>query len=260
MEFLRFGSSIPGSYWGCCDFDIIQNFKVDPDAPASIELVCGDGGNPLKDSSGNTLFLGKTYREIFESRMRIDTFGKNDMPNHGFLAILTETQCSGGVGNKWLKILHEYGFEFIRVLDNSVYNGPKLDVDIPGGSPHRNYLFGLFRNIGHGRVTDMFQPPKAWTDLGQGPSPQPYSLLQNTKELTTAMSEAQLAVWKEKPEAKFYTEKELEKDNVPITLAGRRSDKPQQLKKYRKEKEEKAAAGAKANTANPFDPAGLVAS
>ena len=43
MEFLRFGSSIPGSYWGCCAFDIIQNFGAyDPDDPLSIEMVDGE--------------------------------------------------------------------------------------------------------------------------------------------------------------------------------------------------------------------------
>ena len=44
MEFLRFGSSIPGGYWGCCACCIIQNFKFDPKAKASIQLVSGDSG------------------------------------------------------------------------------------------------------------------------------------------------------------------------------------------------------------------------
>ena len=173
MEFLRFGSSIPGSYWGCCAVCIIQDFKQDPDTPYAIEVVSGDGGEPI---CGH--FLGKTYREVFETRMRIGTFSDDEMPNHAFLAVMTDWQLSSDVGLKWLKILKEHGFEFIRTVDNSVYTGPTLKGDaVPeyyddeewyGEETHPNYIFGLFRNIGSGAVDDPFKPPQAWADLEGG--------------------------------------------------------------------------------------------
>jgi hypothetical protein len=173
MEFLRFGSSIPGAYWGCCAMCIIQNFKVDPSAKGSIQIVNGDGGQPMQvpfapgekvdyNKKRGTAFIAGTMEEIFRNRLRIGTFSTTDMPNHVFLAVLTKSQISGGVGAKWLKILKDEGFEFIRTTDNSVYNGANVT---DGGTPHENYLFGLFRNIGYGNVKDTFTPPKEWTDL-----------------------------------------------------------------------------------------------
>ena len=82
VEFLRFGSSIPGAYWGCCAMDIIQCFSTDPEAPASIELVSGDGGNPFM-KNGKTMFLGKTNKDVFLQRLRIGTFSTENMPNPG---------------------------------------------------------------------------------------------------------------------------------------------------------------------------------
>jgi hypothetical protein len=146
MECLRFGSTIPGGYWGCCAADIIQNCKVDPDAPASISLVDGDGGTFMQK------FLGKTYREIFESRLRIGSFSTRDMPNHAFFVMLERNQIASGYGQKWMAILKEHGFEFIRTVNNSVWNKD-------------NYVFALFRNNGPNAVGDQFTPPPGWTDL-----------------------------------------------------------------------------------------------
>jgi hypothetical protein len=208
MEFLRFGSSIPGSYWGTCSTCIIQNFKVDPDAPASIQLVCGDGGEPLGDQ-----YLGKTYREIFEGRLRIGTFSDSSMPNHTFLAIMTSTQINSGNGYKWLKILHENGFEFIRAFDNSVYSGEDLyDEDDPVDSENPNYLFGLFRNIGQGRIQDPYHPPHAWKELG----PEQHN------------DEYHLKRWEEIGYPVIYTQEELKSEKIPVTMAGLRSKFPQQ--------------------------------
>src|SRR3546814_6569676 len=77
MEFLRFGSSIPGGYWGCCAFDIAQCFKQNPDDKASISVVNGDGGFPMMDGKG-VLFLGPTWHDIFKQRLRINTFDTKD--------------------------------------------------------------------------------------------------------------------------------------------------------------------------------------
>jgi hypothetical protein len=164
MEFLRFGSRIAGTYWGCCAIDIIQNFKVDPDAKASTQLVSGDSGAALGDK-----YLGPTYRDIFLNRLRIGTFGSNDMPNHIFLASLDSDQIRGEIGKKWLAILKDSGFEFIRATDNSVYSGSSLNNKSYRGPV---YLFGLFRNIGKAAVPDPFKPPKEWTDLPEQTKPQ----------------------------------------------------------------------------------------
>lgn len=241
MEFLRFGSSIPGSYWGCCAMCIIQNFKFDPDQKASIQLVSGDGGGPL--TKGNQmLFAGPTYRDIFKQRIRIGTFSNQDMPNHGFLAVLTQEQISGGHGKAWLAILKEEGFEFIRTVDNSVYTGPSLDGKC---SPHPNYLFGLFRNIGAGKIKDSFTPPPQWTDL---PSviPEAWQGLNiSSKAIQAGQQEYHLKRWNEDGPTKLLTEDEIIKAGAPVVLAGLRSKYPQQ----KKEDRDKIKADEKAKTA-----------
>jgi hypothetical protein len=247
MEFLRFGSSIPGSYWGCCAVCIAQNFKVDPDAKASIELVCGDGGEPI-----NGEFLGKTWKEVFESRIRIGTFSNRDMPNHGFLAILTASQVSGGYGAKWLKILKENGFEFIRSVSNSVYQGSGL---LNGNKPtdgSLNYVFGLFRNIGTGAAVDPFEPPKAWTALDsvEGAVLDPSSFLSKEEraKLSLSRDNSHISNWNRIGSIKTYTRKQLEADGVPVWVAGRRSTKPQRLA----EKENASVEKTKKVQAAPF--------
>lgn len=228
MEFLRFGSSIPGTSWGCCAIDIIQCFDVDPDKPASIQLVNGDGGNPMGDK-----FLGKTYREIFLQRLRISTFSTRPMPDHVFLAAITSSQVNTTYGKKWLEILKEQGFEFIRAAGNSVYTANEVP-DTPskkyfdGDEVKVVYLFGLFRNISKKPVNPK-KPPDYWETL-----PDPYK--GKNKRVV------QIKHWDSLPESRFYTEAELENDWVPITYAGIRSKFPQQSKETRKnlEKAEKA--------------------
>lgn len=255
MEFLRFGSSIPGSYWGCCAFCIIQNFKFDPSAKASIQLVNGDGGYVMRNHKNEDLFAGPTYEDIFWQRLRYGTFGIDDMPNHGFLAVLTQGQLSGGYGKKWLAILKKAGFEFIRTVDNSVYSGqatfesPEYDEDededednegeaVLGQSRNKNYLFGLFRNVGQRYVEDPFTPPPEWTNL---PSvvPELWERLSNGDMTVYAEEQrkAQLPLYEALPKNAHLTEKELEKQGVPVILAGMRSENPQELKKFREERE-----------------------
>ena len=228
MEFLRFGSSIPGGYWGCCAVDIIQNFKFDPDAAASIQIVSGDAGTPMM-KNGELVFAGKTYREIFETRLRITTFNTSDMPNHAFFAVLTQEQIDGNFGKKWLAILREHGFEFVRTVSNSVYTGPTVGS---GGTPHPNHIFGLFRNIGKGAIADPFTPPAAWTAL-----PEPKS---------------DLEIWEASSPTKTYTEAELEVAGVPITYAGLRSKFPPQLKAKREEALKAAKTTATEAAASPW--------
>jgi len=238
MHFLRFGSSIPGSYWGCCAVDIIQNFSAGhPDDKASIEVVCGDGGQPIED-----YFLGKTNREIFEARLRIGTFSDTDLPNHAFLCVLAESQIGYGNGLAWLKVLKENGFEFIRAVDNSVYSGESLageGYDDEGYESSINYLFGLFRNIGAGRISNPFAPPTAWIDLGGGVreifdklSPDDMANLSHNRE------ELHLKRWNEIGPVKFYTKEQLKDEGVPITLAGRRSEFPQEPEAIREQKQQ----------------------
>jgi hypothetical protein len=220
MEFLRFGSSIPGSYWGCCAFDIIQNFgPYDPDDPLSIEMVCGDEGQPLEGK-----FLGKTAREVFEARLVVGTFGTEHLPNHGFLAVLTESQLETCNGKAWMEILADNGFEFIRAVSNSIYSGEMLYKEGDVTDRSVNYLFGLFRNIGSGKVTNPFEPPKGW----QG-------LLSVHQDNTLCDSLHRERYIQHESRYKTYTEEELDAEGVPVTYAGVRSLKPQQLRKYRVE-------------------------
>jgi len=216
MEFLRFGSSIPGGYWGCCAVCIIQNFKYEPDAKASIELVSGDGGYPMTDNDGNQQFAGPTYRDIFQQRLRIGTFSNTDMPNHTFFAVLTEGQIGGKVGKAWLEILKESGFEFVRTVDNSVYTGDQIAKAFKHEcSSHKNYIFALYRNIGRGLVEDPFTPPKAWTDLSD-----PYSGDMSPKNVF----DVQKALWEKNGPTKLLTEAEVVAAGAPVILAGRRKE------------------------------------
>lgn len=255
MEFLRFGSSIPGSYWGCCAADIIQNFNCDPDDKASIELVSGDGGLPVSfynDPKGRTgsKFAGMTHKDIFLQRLRYGTFGSGDMANHGFLLVLTDWQINSATGKKWLKIIKEQGFEFIRTIDNSVYTGSSLTGS---RSSKPNYLFGLFRNIASGRVKDPFTPPKGWTDLDKV-VPEAWEHIKDPEGLAKEQTEVHTKLWNNLPKGEFYSRKELEDAGVPVTLAGLRSKNPQEPAATREARTNLASKDApkKAPTPAPF--------
>lgn len=238
MEFLRFGSSIPGAYWGCCACSIIQNFKVDPDQPASIEVTIGDSG----DSCGK--FAGPTWRDIFWQRLRYGEFSTNDMPNHAFIAILTQSQLDGGYGKQWAEILAEAGFEFVRTVCNSVYSGAALFKEGGAKDSSKNHIFMLVRNIGSGRITDPFTPPKAWSDI-KGRVVAGHDMLFADPDAigalpggaTVALARKQEAfhtkVWNDKGPAKFYTAEELEALGVPVVMAGIRTQFPPTLKATR---------------------------
>jgi hypothetical protein len=248
IEFLRFGSSIPGAYWGCCCADIIQCFSGDPDAKASIQMVDGDGCSPMfiqRDGRREQAFAGPTNRDIFMQRIRVGTFGITDMPNHAFFAILTDGQCSSANGKKWLQILKETGFEFLRRVNNSVWNV-------------NNNIFVLIRNCGPNAIKDQFEPPKYWTEL---PSvvPEPWEDYGHTDfpavdycegkdfdtvEYTKRIKTAQKEIWDKIGPAKFLTEAEIEAAGAPVILAAKRDYTPQQDKKLREARE-------KAKTATP---------
>lgn len=245
MHFLRFGSSIPGEYWGCCCVCIIQNFKVDPDAKASIQLVGGDSGSALGDQ-----FAGPTYRDIFHQRLRIGTHSNRDMPNHAFLAVITRNQLGTNFGKKWLAILKENGFEFIRAVSNSV--GLGATVVEPGNFSDGsvNYLFGLFRNIGNGAVAHPLQPPAEWTDLPSYPGPEQWDL--NVKwgtdldQFVLDQQKAQRETWDKIGPAKFLTKEEVKKAGAPVILAGLRSENPQEPEERRLERQKARAVANKA--------------
>src|SRR3546814_13991524 len=123
----------------------------------------------MMDGKG-VLFLGPTWHDIFKQRLRINTFDTKDKPNHGFLVVLTDWQLKNEPGKSWLKILKEEGFEFLRTVDNSVYSGSSVIESATDGankSSHKNYLFGLFRNIGTGYVGNPYKAPTEWTKLEQ---------------------------------------------------------------------------------------------
>ena len=221
MEFLRFGSSLPGEYFGCCACDIIQNFKQSPDTKASIQLVDGDGGAGMTIRD-ELAFAGPTLRDVFETRIRIGTFGLHEMPNHAFFAILTDSQCKRGYGLEWLKILKEHGFEYFRTVNNSVWN-------------INNHIFALIRNVGNNARKDMFKPPETWTAL-KSVVPEPYALLNgDTAELTEKISTAQANIW-DKGKLDIKTESEITKAGAPVIMAGMRTEFPPQLKSDRERK------------------------
>jgi hypothetical protein len=232
IEFNRFGGTIPTAYWGCCAACIIQNFHCDPDAKASIQIVEGDGGSPMTNDAGELIFAGPTNADIFRQRLRIGTFSSRDMPNHAFFAILTKNQLNTTHGKRWLALLKENGFEFIRTVSNSVYGGAGLS-DTPGDNAP-NYVFGMFRNIGTGFITDPFTPPKEWTDL---PSvmPEAWETVGLTPEITEKQRAAHKKAWEALGPAKFMTEAELVAAEVPVIMAGLRSSFPPQAKAAREE-------------------------
>lgn len=237
MEFLRFGSSIPGMYWGCCAVDIAQYFKVDPDAKASIQVVVGDSGTGCwVPGTQEFAFLGTTYREIFWNRLKINTFNTGEKPNHAFFAILTAQQLAGDIGKKWLAILKEAGFEFIRTTSNAVYTGQAVRADVKDtGNEHPNYIFGLFLNIGSGNIRDPFEPPKAWTDLDQVAPDVSIDFPLSAKEKKKYREEtftAQKAMWEAHP-TKLYKESEIVAAGIEPTYAANRTNVPQGTKTTR---------------------------
>ena len=247
MEFLRFGSSIPGSYWGCCACCIIQNFKVDPDKKASIQLVSSDGGGPITKGR-EMLFAGPTWRDIFWQRIRSGTFDSRDMPNHAFFAILTDWQINSAPGNKWMAILKEAGFEFVRSVANSVYTGQSLGKP-KGKGESLNYIFALYRNIGSGAPADPFTPPKAWQDL-PSVTPEVWQFVQDPKEFAQSQSAAQREVWDRIGPPKFLTESEIVAAGAPVILAGLRSENPQEPKATREARKPKPPKAT--SPADPF--------
>lgn len=257
MEFLRFGSSIPGSYWGCCACCIIQDFKVDPDEPASIQLVSGDGGGPIMKGR-EMLFAGPTWRDIFNQRIRSGTFDSRDMPNHAFFAILTEWQIKSRVGNKWMVILKEAGFEFVRSVANSVSTGQTIADELEGEGESLNYIFGLFRNIGRFGASDPFTPPAAWQDL---PSVKTEAWRALSDPQFADVSPSDLAqkqfaedkvIWGRIGPPKFMTESEVVAAGAPVILAGLRGANPQEPKATRDARKPKPSKATGSSVSDPF--------
>lgn len=252
MEFLRFGSSIPGSSWGCCACSIIQNFKYDPDDLGSIQLVSGDGWGPITRDN-EMVFAGPTYRDIFWQRLRIGTFDQRPLPNHAFFAILTANQIKTYIGSKWLALLKEAGFEFLRSVSNSVYTNPELSRPEGAGS-NLNHIFALFRNIGTGAPENPFRPPAQWEELTTV-VPETWEKFDSTDEmLAVAQTQyrAQRKAWESHVPRPFLLESEIEAANVPVTLAGLRSQYPQESKVRRLEKFRHDSL--KTSATDPFDP------
>lgn len=278
MECIRFGSSIPGEYWGCCAGDIFQNFKQDPDTPASIQMLEGDSGSPLTHGRSYA-YLGPTLRDVFWARLKYSTFGLQPMPNHFFLAVLEDSQLRSTHGQKWLAILKEAGFEFIRTVDNSVYTGEEVggwgeekvhpepkpcgcgdpdcnvfdDYDDEERAPHKNHIFGLFRNIGtNGKIDDPFTPPKEWTDL---PSVVNEAWTFTTLELGAGQHLADqqrnqhLAIWNEKigPQS-IKTEEEIVAVGAPVFVGALRTEFPVETKARREERLKSSKANPSAGT------------
>lgn len=173
IECVRFAAQRPALGIGCCAIDIFQGFVNDPDAKAVVTLTHGDSGSTLMKERRAAKF-GPTNRDVFEGYLRIGTFSLNESPDRIFLAAITAQQIASDIGKKWLAILREHGFEFVRAVNNSVYNGTSgVPSDLsspPKMASHPVYLFGLFRNISNARIPDPFAPPPEWTALPEPPA------------------------------------------------------------------------------------------
>lgn len=237
VQFLRFASSIPGSYWGCCACDIIQGFSGDPDSKASIEIISGDGGTPCLGPDSKARFAGPTQRDIFKQRIRFGTFHTGDMPNHGFIAIITRNQINTPSGKKWLQLFKECGFEFLRTIVNSVYTGNGIASSLGDNSQGaaQNYVFGLFRNIGSSGISDPFTPPSEWTDLPKVKD-EVWESIADPKALAKNQFAADKQVWNQVGPAKLLTEEEIVKAGAPVILAGRRDATMQEPKSQREQR------------------------
>lgn len=194
------------------------------------------------------LFAGPTYRDIFWQRIRSGTFDSKDMPNHTFFAILTDWQINSAHGRKWMAILKEAGFEFVRSVSNSVYTRQTLSKP-RGEGESLNYIFALFRNIGYGAPADPFTPPKAWRDL-PSVTPEAWQFVQDPKTFAQAQSEAQRVVWDRIGPPKFLTESEIVAAGAPVILAGLRSENPQEPKETREARKPKPATAK--TSVDPF--------
>lgn len=226
VEFLRFGSSIPGGYWGCCAGDIIQAFKTLPSEESSCQAVNGDNEYPMKNDKGEFLFFGPDNETLFKQRLRVGTFGGGDMPNHFFFIALERHQLQGAMGKAWLPILKEMGFEFIRKVNNSVWNKD-------------NFIFGLIRNCGPNAVDDQFTPPPEWTSLPSNGKTEMWELVAQhfeggCKALTKQYKDVDKPIFAALPGSDtMLTEAELREKGVPVILAGKRSEFPQEHKDVR---------------------------
>lgn len=163
IECLRFGGRLGGGGMGCCGVDIIQGFAVDPDAPATKALTSGDSLMPIKPD-GKPVVIGGTNADIFRSYLRCGTFSQDGHADKTFLTVMTAVQLRSKHGEKWLALLKEEGFEFIRTFRNSV----------SGGGLH---LFGLFRS---GDGNGSTEPPVEWTNLPE-PKKTPREIYNNRK-------------------------------------------------------------------------------
>jgi hypothetical protein len=148
------------------------------------------------------------------------------------LAVLTESQLETDNGEAWMEILADNGFEFIRAVSNSVYAGDMLHKEGDVTDRSINYLFGLFRNIGSGKVTNPFEPPEGWEGRSRALLAVEYGI--DNTYWDNLHRERYI---QHESGYKTYTEEELDAEGVPVTYAGVRSLKPQQLRKHRVEEE-----------------------
>src|SRR3546814_10793353 len=84
-------------------------------------------------------------------------------------------------------------------------------------SSHKNYLFGLFRNIGTGYVGNPYKAPTEWTKLEQV-VPEAWQMLSKDemKELNQKNQEHHLQRWHEIGKVKFLHEEDLDRKSTRL--------------------------------------------
>lgn len=169
IECVRFAGR-KGQGIGCCAVDLLQGFNNDPDEEAYVGLTYGDSGDKIIRDKGQA-FLGPTNRDIFLGYLRMGTFDTKELPDRVFLAAITKRQTEDPVGRKWLELMKENGFEFLTVVNNSVYGSTRVVDGKPGENhyPHPVYLFILRRNISTNQIV-RDGPPEFWGTLPEAKS------------------------------------------------------------------------------------------
>ncbi len=163
IECLRLGARRGGEGIGCCAIDVIQGFDNPPDQVCPQRpFFDGDSWTPVKYPGTSTqLCVGGgslTNEDAFLSYLTHGSLTPEPEPDHGFIAVLSQSQVSGEVGKAWLTILKREGFVWLGCTSNSVYS-----------ELHPNHVFALFRStrthMDDEEIATLQQPPKFWETL-----------------------------------------------------------------------------------------------
>lgn len=163
IECLRLGARRGGDGIGCCAMDVIQGFNNDPDKIRPQQpFYEGDSWSPLfYEGTDKQLCVGGegiTNEQAFLAYITHGSFTNEPAADHGFIAVLTDSQVQGETGKKWLRILKREGFKWVGAVSNSVYS-----------EYHPNHVFMMLRSTLECMEADererLKSPPEYWENL-----------------------------------------------------------------------------------------------